>query len=53
MPVYLADAATFAYLSAWRKNEVWTLEWRDVDLTAGVIRLRPSTARTSGPGRSC
>src|SRR5207302_10120260 len=40
LPPYLADAATFAYLSGWRKGEVRTLEWRDVELPPGVIRLR-------------
>jgi integrase len=31
LPADIADSATFAYLTAWRKGEVQTLEWRDVD----------------------
>ena len=47
LPPDVADAARFAYLTAWRKGEVRTLEWRDVVLerqgdaiVGGVIRLR-------------
>ena len=49
LPPYLADAATFAYLGGWRKNEVRTLEWRDVDLAAGVIRLRAEHSKNKRP----
>jgi integrase len=29
----------FDYYTGWRKSEVWKLEWKDVDMKAGVIRL--------------
>jgi integrase len=32
LPADLADLATFAYLTGWRKGEVLALEWRDVTL---------------------
>jgi integrase len=53
LPEYLADAATFAYLSGWRKNEVRTLEWRDVDLAVGVIRLRAEHSKNKRPRTGC
>ena len=50
----LADAATFAYHSAWRRGEVFSLEWRDVHLererrsgkiVGGTIRLRRAKSK--------
>ena len=38
----LADAATFAYLSAWRRGEVLPLRWTQVDRKAGEVRLQKS-----------
>jgi integrase len=38
----LADAATFAYLSAWRRGEVLPLRWTQVDRRAGEVRLHTS-----------
>jgi integrase len=49
LPAYLSDAATFAYLTGWRKGEVRTLEWRDVDLSADVIRLRAEHSKNKRP----
>jgi integrase len=49
LPSYLTDAATFAYLTGWRKGEVRTLEWRDVDLPAKVIRLRAEHSKNKRP----
>ena len=45
LPTYLAPAATFAYLSGWRRSEVRKLEWRDIDLTAGAVRLRRENSK--------
>lgn len=45
LPAHLADAATFAYLTGWRKGEVKTLEWRDVDLADRAIRLRAENSK--------
>ncbi len=49
LPDYLADAATFSYLTAWRKGEVRSLEWRDVDLDGGAIRLRAEHSKNKRP----
>ncbi len=49
LPPHLADAARFAYLSGWRKGEVRSVEWRDVDMGAGVIRLRAAHSKNKRP----
>jgi integrase len=51
LPDYLQDACRFAYLSGWRRGEVFTLEWNDVDQRARVIRLRPEESK-NGQGRT-
>ena len=51
LPEYLKDACRFAYLSGWRRGEVFTLEWIDVDQRARVIRLRPEESK-NGQGRT-
>lgn len=45
LPPDYADTATFAYLAGWRKGEIQSLEWRDVDLQAGVTRLRSERSK--------
>jgi integrase len=37
---YLKDPISFLYLSGWRKSEMQTLEWRDVDMAGALVRLR-------------
>jgi integrase len=49
LPTDLADLATFAYLTGWRKGEVKHLEWRDVDLRANLIRLRAEHSKNKRP----
>ncbi len=39
----LKDVMRFAYYSGWRKGEILTLEWRDVQ--GEVIRLRPEVSK--------
>lgn len=51
LPEYLKDACRFAYLSGWRRGEVFTLAWTDVDQRARVIRLRPEESK-NGQGRT-
>ena len=43
LPPYLKDVVRFAYHTGWRKSEILTLEWRDVQ--GDVIRLRPEIAK--------
>lgn len=51
LPEYLKDACRFAYLSGWRRGEVFTLDWTDVDQRSRVIRLRPEKSK-NGQGRT-
>src|SRR5262249_45507883 len=50
LPEYLQDVARFAYLTGWRKGEIVSLQWADVDLQGGAIRLRPEHSK-NGRGR--
>lgn len=43
LPSYLKDYARFAYLTGWRKSEIASLRWEDVD--GDVIRLRGENAK--------
>jgi len=45
LPEYLKAPVTFLYLSGWRVSEMKALEWRDVDLTGKVVRLRPELSK--------
>ena len=45
LPEYLRDPITFLYLSGWRLGEMKALEWRDVDLSGKVVRLRPEVSK--------
>jgi integrase len=49
LPDYLRDAARFGYLTGWRRGEIATLEWRDVDLDAGRITLRREHSKNKRP----
>src|SRR6185437_6168129 len=49
LPTYLQDFARFGYINGWRKGEISSLLWADVD--ADVIQLRPENSKT-GIGRS-
>ena len=52
LPVEVQPVVTFAYLTGWRINsEVLTLQWHQVDLRAGVVRLDPGTTKNR-QGRS-
>ena len=51
LPEYLQDFTRFGYLTAWRRGELATLTWADVDRTGGVIRLRPEHSK-NGRGRT-
>jgi integrase len=50
LPEYLQDFARFAYLTGWRRGEILSLQWADVDLKAGAIRLRSEHSK-NGHGR--
>lgn len=46
LPAELRPVVTFAYLTGWRiPSEVLTLQWRQVNLKAGTVRLDPGTTK--------
>ena len=46
LPEHLRGVVTFAYVTGWRiQSEVLPLEWRQVDLSAGTVRLDPWTTK--------
>ena len=51
LPEYARPIVTFAYLTGWRvASEILPLQWRQVDFSAGEIRLDPGTTK-NGEGR--
>ena len=51
LPEWLRSAVTFMYYTGWRISETLGLQWRQVDLKAGVARLEPGTTKNR-EGRS-
>ena len=47
LPVEYQDVVEFGYFSGWRRGEIVTLEWRDIDQTGRVIRLRGTQSKNS------
>ncbi len=46
LPGCMRPVVTFAYVTGWRINsEVLSMEWRQVDLKAGEVRLDPGTTK--------
>jgi integrase len=45
LPEAIRPVATFGYLTGWRVSEVLSLTWRQVDFTAGTVRLEPGTTK--------
>lgn len=46
LPAPLKPVVTFAYLTGWRINsEVLSLQWRQIDRGAGIVRLDPGTTK--------
>jgi integrase len=46
LPESLRSVVTFAYLTGWRiPSEVLKLQWRQVDLKAGTVRLDPNSTK--------
>jgi integrase len=50
LPDYLQDVTRFAYLVGWRRGEILSLRWTDVDRAGRVIRLRSEESK-NGRGR--
>ena len=45
LPEHLKGLSTFAYKTGWRLSEVVNLEWRQVDLEQGIVRLEPGETK--------
>jgi integrase len=46
LPHAIRPVVTFAYITGWRiRSEVLPLQWRQVDLDAGTVRLDPGTTK--------
>jgi integrase len=49
-PEYFKPVLTFAYFTGWRKLEILSLRWNQVDLNARTVRLDPGTTKSKeGP----
>jgi integrase len=49
LPAYLRDFARFGYISGWRKGELQTLAWADVNREADTILLRSEHSKNKEP----
>lgn len=45
LPEHLRPVVTFAYLTGWRKQEILSLKWAQVDLQEGTVRLEPGETK--------
>jgi integrase len=45
LPDYFRPVVTFAYHTGWRKQEILSLKWNQVDLAAKAVRLEVSTTK--------
>ena len=45
LPDYLRPITRFAYLTGWRKAEILSLRWSQVDFTDGSVRLEPGSTK--------
>jgi integrase len=51
LPDYLQDFTWFGSFTGWRRGEIISLRWADVDRDGGAIRLRPEASK-NGRGRT-
>lgn len=51
LPDHLKPVVTFAYITGWRKEEVLSLRWNQVDRQAGIVRIDPGITK-GGEGRN-
>ena len=51
LPEYVRGFCTFAYRSGWRRSEIASLTWSQVDRAQGIVTLNPGETK-SGAGRT-
>ena len=49
LPAPIDDAVAFAYLTGWRRSEVFGLTWRELDRERGLVTLPPERCRDGEP----
>ena len=49
LPDYLRDVTRFAFLTGWRKGELQTLAWADVDREGAAVTLRAEHSKNGEP----
>ena len=49
LPDYLQDFTRFGYFTGWRKSEIASLVWADVDMLERLIQLRGQESKNSEP----
>lgn len=49
LPEYLQDVARFGYATGWRKGEILTLTWADIDRERGTVTLRREHSKSKRP----
>lgn len=52
LPAYLQDFAEFAFITGWRRGEIASLDWSNVQDDDTMIRLRPDQAKNKTTDRS-
>jgi integrase len=45
LPTYLKPVVSFAYSTGWRKEEIAGLQWDQVDLREGIVRIEPGETK--------
>src|SRR5690606_13662962 len=45
LPDYVRPVVFFGYCCGWRKEEILSLKWEQVDLNQGIVRLEPGEAK--------
>jgi integrase len=50
LPDYVQPVADFAYITGWRRSEILSLRWPQVDFESGNVRLEPGTTKTGTRG---
>ena len=45
LPAHARAVVRFAYLTGWRKSEILSLQWNQIDWDTGEIRLEPGTTK--------
>ncbi len=45
LPEWVQPVTDFAYITGWRKSEILSLQWPQVDFEAGNVRLEPGTTK--------